>query len=260
MSFFHAGPDAEKIVKSPPLRFRILCRIMKNNEGGGLMAILLVEDDHAISDLLAEFLRENGYAVRCRYDGLRLAEALEGVELVLLDLMLPYESGEQALTDIRATSTVPVIVISAKGATQSKIDLLRLGADDYITKPFDLEEVLARIESVLRRSHALNMPETLQHGALTLDLANHTATAGGKPLTLTAKEFAILALLVQYPEKIFSKANLFESVWSTEYLSEDNTLNVHISNLRNKLKTACPDENFIDTVWGIGYRLHKTME
>lgn len=260
MSFFHAGPDAEKIVKSPLLRFHILCRIMKNNEGGGLMAILLVEDDHAISDLLAEFLRENGYAVRCRYDGLRLAEALEGVELVLLDLMLPYESGEQALADIRATSTVPVIVISAKGATQSKIDLLRLGADDYITKPFDLEEVLARIESVLRRSCAFREQETLQHGALTLDLANQTATAGGKPLTLTAKEFAILALLVQYPEKIFSKANLFESVWGTEYLSEDNTLNVHISNLRNKLKTACPDENFIDTVWGIGYRLHKEME
>lgn len=224
------------------------------------MALLVVEDDRAISDLLAEFLRGRGYAVRQRYDGLRLAEALEGVELVLLDLMLPYESGEQALAEIRAASSVPVIVISAKGATASKVELLRLGADDYITKPFDLEEVLARIESVLRRSCALATSETLCVGALTIDLANHTATAGGKRLTLTAKEFAILALLAQYPEKVFSKANLFASVWGEDYLSEDNTLTVHISNLRSKLKAACPDTPFIDTVWGIGYRLHKTTE
>ncbi len=222
------------------------------------MNLLLVEDDSAISAMLADFLQDNGYSVRCRSDALRLEDALEETDLVLLDLMLPYESGEQALTELRAVSSVPVIVISAKGSTQNKIDLLRLGADDYLAKPFDLEELLARIESVLRRSQPTQVQKNLSHGALTLDLTNHLATVNGEALSLTAKEFAILSLFVQYPEKIFSKANLFESIWGEAYVSEDNTLTVHISNLRNKLKAVCPEEIFIDTVWGIGYRLHKT--
>lgn len=228
---------------------------------GWKMQLLLVEDDRAISALLADYLSAQGYDVRCRYDGLKLAEAAKNADLVLLDLMLPYERGEEALAELRAASTVPVIVLSAKGAVQSKVDLLRLGADDYITKPFDLEEVLARIESLLRRVHIQQHPaETLRDGGLVLTLANHTATLNGHPLALTAKEFDILALLMQYPEKIFSKANLFESVWGTPYASEDNTLNVHISNLRNKLKAAAPERAFIDTVWGIGYRFHKAAE
>ena len=145
--------------------------------------------------------------------------------------------------------------------TQNKIDLLRLGADDYITKPFDMEEVLARIESNLRRvQFQKDIPTYLRHGDLILDLNDNTAFLQGSELTLTAKEFAILELLMKYPDKIFSKANLFQSVWNTEYISEDNTLNVHISNLRNKLKAVCPDKDFIDTVWGIGYRLHKARD
>lgn len=159
---------------------------------------------------------------------------------------------------IRKFSTVPVIVISAKETTQNKIDLLRLGADDYITKPFDMEEVLARIESNLRRIQFQNStPSSLKCNDLVLDLDGNRAMLQGAELPLTAKEFAILELLMKYPDKIFSKANLFQSVWNTEYISEDNTLNVHISNLRNKMKAICPDKEFIDTVWGIGYRLHK---
>lgn len=224
------------------------------------MKILLVEDDAEISKLLADFLQENGYEVLCQYDGLHVLECLrkQDVDLVLLDIMLPYRNGDAVLAAVRECSAVPVIVISAKGATQNKIDLLRLGADDYITKPFDLEEVLARIESNLRRAKfQTDAPACLHHGDLSLDLNDHTAFLRGRELTLTAKEFAILELLMQYPDKIFSKANLFQSVWNAEYISEDNTLNVHISNLRNKLKAVCPDGNFIDTVWGIGYRLHK---
>lgn len=224
------------------------------------MKILIVEDDLEISKLLADFLQGNGYEVLCQYDGLHVLDCIQEhqIDLILLDIMLPYRSGDTIPADIRKFSTVPVIVISAKETTQNKIDLLRLGADDYITKPFDMEEVLARIESNLRRIQFQNStPSSLKCNDLVLDLDGNRAMLQGAELPLTAKEFAILELLMKYPDKIFSKANLFQSVWNTEYISEDNTLNVHISNLRNKMKAICPDKEFIDTVWGIGYRLHK---
>ena len=225
--------------------------------------IFCVEDDDNIRELVIYTLETTGLEARGFADGTAFMEALafDTPELVLLDIMLPYRNGDTVLTAVRECSTVPIIIISAKGTTQNKIDLLRLGADDYITKPFDMEEVLARIESNLRRvQFQKDTPTYLRHGDLILDLNDNTAFLQGSELTLTAKEFAILELLMKYPDKIFSKANLFQSVWNTEYISEDNTLNVHISNLRNKLKAVCPDKDFIDTVWGIGYRLHKARD
>ena len=222
--------------------------------------ILIVEDDLEINTLLAEFLKENGYEVFCQYDGLHVLDCLQEnkIDLLVLDIMLPYRSGDIVLSDIRKHFTTPVIIISAKETTQNKIDLLRLGADDYITKPFDMEEVLARIESNLRRvKFQSGTQEILQYEDLILDYEKNVASVQGVELSLTAKEFAILELLMKYPDKVFSKANLFQSVWGMEYINEDNTLNVHISNLRNKLKTVCPEKEFIDTVWGIGYRLHR---
>lgn len=222
--------------------------------------ILIIEDDLEINKLLTDFLSENGYKVISQYDGLQVLDFLQKnkVDLILLDIMLPYRSGDVVLADIRKTNTLPVIIISAKETTQNKIDLLRLGADDYITKPFDMEEVLARIESSLRRVQFQKAPQSrLQYDDLILDMEENTVFLHGKELALTAKEFAILELMMKYPDKIFSKANLFQSVWHVEYISEDNTLNVHISNLRNKLKAICPHKEYIDTVWGIGYRLHK---
>ena len=221
--------------------------------------ILIIEDDVEINTLLTDFLKENGYVVYSQYDGLHVLDFLhkEKIDLIILDIMLPYRSGDIILADIRRQFTIPVLIISAKETTQNKIDLLRLGADDYITKPFDMEEVLARIESNLRRVQFENRSAAcLQYGDLCLD----TAFLKEAELALTAKEFAILELLMKYPDKVFSKSNLFQSVWNTEYFVEDNTLNVHISNLRNKLKAVCPDKEFIDTVWGIGYRLHKAKE
>ncbi len=222
--------------------------------------ILIIEDDVEINKLLSDFLTENKYEVISQYDGLRVLEILQKdtIDLVILDIMLPYRSGDVVLSDIRKSDTVPVLIISAKETTQNKVDLLRLGADDYITKPFDMEEVLARIESSLRRVQFQKAPQSrLQYEDLILDINKNTAFLQGKELSLTAKEFAILELMMKYPDKIFSKANLFQNVWNTEYISEDNTLNVHISNLRNKLKVLCPKKEYIDTVWGIGYRLHK---
>lgn len=222
--------------------------------------ILIIEDDLDINHLLAEFITENGYEAVSQYDGLHVTDILHKnkIDLILLDIMLPYKSGDLVLADIRKQSTVPVIIISAKETTQNKIDLLRLGADDYITKPFDMEEALARIESNLRRIQFQAEPKRqLQYKDLILDDDKNTVHLKGKELVLTAKDFAILELLKKYPDKVFSKANLFQSVWNAEYFSEDNTLNVHISNLRNKIKAVCPEEEYIDTVWGIGYRLHQ---
>lgn len=230
-----------------------------------MFQIMIVEDDLEINKLLADFLTENGYKTISQYDGIHVADCMDSnpIDLILLDLMLPYRSGDVILEEIRRHSTVPVIIISARETTQNKIDLLRLGADDYITKPFDMEEVLARIESTLRRTTQLQkqvqgeLHKQLRHEDMTLDMEKNIASVLGTELVLTAKEFAILKLLMQYPDKVFSKANLFQSVWNTEYFSEDNTLNVHISNLRSKIKAVCPDREYIDTVWGIGYRLHK---
>lgn len=225
--------------------------------------ILLVEDDPEINRLLTDFLTENGYQVTSLFNGLHVQDCLarEKIDLVLLDIMLPYRNGDRVLADIRRQYTLPIIIISARETTQNKIDLLRLGADDYITKPFDMEEVLARIESSLRRIQFQSaVPKRLQYKNLIFDGEKNTFFLNGQELLLTAKELAILELLMRYPDKIFSKANLFQSIWDTEYLNEDNTLNVHISNLRNKMKALCPDEEYIDTVWGIGYRLHKAED
>ena len=173
--------------------------------------------------------------------------------------MLPYKSGDAVLQELRSFSSLPVIVISAKDTVQNKLDLFHMGADDYLTKPFDLDEVLVRVEAVLRRcgsSEAQRAPEILQAGKLAVDTESKTASVDGQELVLTAKEYGILELLMRYPHKVFSKANLFESIRNEEYACEDNTLNVHMSNLRNKLKAADPETEYIKTVWGMGYRMN----
>lgn len=229
-----------------------------------LEKILVVDDEKEIADLIEVYLQNENMDVYKFYSG---EEALVCIgstdfDLAILDIMLPDISGLSICQSIRSKKyTYPVIMLTAKDGETDKITGLTLGADDYITKPFDMEEVLARIESNLRRvQFQKDTPTYLRHGDLILDLNDNTAFLQGSELTLTAKEFAILELLMKYPDKIFSKANLFQSVWNAEYISEDNTLNVHISNLRNKLKAVCPDKDFIDTVWGIGYRLHKARD
>lgn len=178
---------------------------------------------------------------------------------MILDLMLPYKSGDAVLQELRSFSSLPAIVISAKDTVQNKLDLFHLGADDYLTKPFDLDEVLVRVEAVLRRCGSGGVqraPEILKAGNLAVDTEAKTASVNGRELVLTAKEYGILELLTRYPHKVFSKANLFESIWNEEYACEDNTLNVHMSNLRNKLKAADPETEYIKTVWGMGYRMN----
>ncbi len=176
--------------------------------------------------------------------------------MVLLDLMLPYKSGDEVLKDIRRISDIPVIVISAKDMVRTKVDLLSAGADDYITKPFDLEEMLARTASNIRRYNSKNTAKLITYKEITLDEEAKTITANGEALSLTAKEYQMFSLFIRYPNKVFSKSNLYETIWQEEYIGDDNVIKTHISNIRNKLK-AHSSQEYIETVWGLGYRLAK---
>jgi len=227
--------------------------------------ILIVEDDKEINELLCKILIENNYEAQSAFsgmDGINLLRS-DNYDMVLLDIMLPFKSGDEILRELRTFSNVPVIIITAKDLTQTKVDLLRLGADDYITKPFDMDEVLARIEAAIRRYH----PETNEQGqsgvlfyaGVTLDMDAKEARVNNEILALTAKEYKILELMMSYPQKVYSKANLFKSVWGEEYFGDENTVNVHISNLRTKLKAVDPTNEYIETVWGLGYRLYKKV-
>ena len=223
--------------------------------------LLLVDDEPELLKMVSDILKDAGFEAVLTAASVKEAVMVakqEKPDLMILDVMLPDGDGFSLMEQLRTFTDVPVIFLTAKDEAADKLAGLGLGADDYITKPFDMEEVLARIESNLRRIQFQNStPSSLKCNDLVLDLDGNRAMLQGAELPLTAKEFAILELLMKYPDKIFSKANLFQSVWNTEYISEDNTLNVHISNLRNKMKAICPDKEFIDTVWGIGYRLHK---
>ncbi len=223
--------------------------------------ILVVEDDNDINKMLAKLMEKGGYNVRQAYSGTEAMLYIKDVDfhLVLLDLMLPGITGEELLKNIRKTKKMPVIVISAKLEKQVKLDLFKLGADDYITKPFDIEELSARINANLRRyidfDNSSPIEENLAYKDIILNKETKEVYVNGKELALTFREFNILELLLTHPKKVFSKANLYESVWGDKYLGDDNTVNVHMSNLRNKLDKVNPDKEYIETIWGMGYKL-----
>lgn len=226
--------------------------------------ILTAEDDKEINRLICEYLSSQGYETLSALNGLdtvRMVRENSELSLLILDLMLPFQSGDMVLQRIREFSDIPVIVVSAKSETHSKIELIRMGADDYLTKPFDLDELLVRVEAVLRRCDRNADKESgakiLTYKNLVLDTDSGISTVCGKAVTLTVKEFAILELMLENPAKLWSKANIFESVWGESYLSDDNTVKVHMSNIRSKLKKLDPDNEYIETVWGMGYRLIK---
>lgn len=222
--------------------------------------ILIIEDNREINNLLCRTLKNQGYITKSAYTGTQGLNMLKQLnfDMALLDIMLPYKSGDKLLSELRLFSNIPVLVISAKETTQTKIDLLRLGADDYITKSFDIDEVVARVEANLRRNLQRNTNnQILTYKDIKLDTSTKQIFVNDLEITLTATEIKILELFLSQPTKIFSKANLFESIWNEEYTVDDNTLNVHISRLRQKLKKANKKEDYIETLWGLGYRLSK---
>lgn len=240
--------------------------------------ILIIEDDKEINNLIKLYLEENSYTTESVFDGMKasklLKERAEEFDLAILDIMLPFKSGDNVLSELRTHSNLPVIMLSAKDSVHTKIDMIRLGADDYMTKPFDLDELIVRIEAVLRRSirnvdDALSKSgkdvddispnpseKKLTYKNIIMDINAKRVYVSENELELTAKEFEILELFLNNPTKLFSKANIYESVWNEEYLVEDTTLKVHMSNLRSKLKKY-DDFDYIETVWGMGYRLRK---
>jgi len=222
--------------------------------------ILVVEDDNDINQLLCKIIKKSGYYSQPAYSGTEAMIYLEKQkwDLVLLDLMLPGMAGEEILAKITSKSSTPVIIISAKNEQQTKVENLRSGADDFITKPFDVEEVSARIDSLLRRykhTNEIQTQEILNHKDIRIDLEAKTVYVNDVELSLTIREYMILVLLMMSPKKVFSKSNLFESVWNEPFHGDDNTVNVHMSNLRNKLSQANPNEEYIETIWGMGYRM-----
>ena len=224
--------------------------------------ILVVEDDPDINRLLCKVLTDGGYDCRPAFSG---SEAVLWAEqydydLVLLDLMLPGLTGEEFISGMRQRKTMPIIVLSAKAGLDDRVNVLKLGADDFIPKPFDNAEVLARVEAQLRRYKQFSQPEgqgkVLGCGDLVLDRESVTVTAAGKPVPLTAREFEILSLLMSHPKKVFTREQLYEQVWGGEYFGDDNTVNVHISNLRSKLGKASETE-YIKTGWGLGCKMNE---
>ena len=217
--------------------------------------ILIIEDDMTINGLLRSIIEKNGYIADCAYNGTDgLAMGLhENYSLILLDLMLPEKSGEDIIKELRRVSTTPIIVLSAKGETNNRVELLRLGADDFITKPFDIDEVLLRIQAVLRRIGQQESQEIIFRELMIKTDANRIFI-NNEELVCTATEYAILELLMRNPDRIFSKRALYEMVMGEDYLQEDNTMNVHISNLRRKIAKHT-DQKYIETVYGMGYRL-----
>ena len=219
--------------------------------------ILVVEDDPDINRLLCRVLEGAGYPCRPAFSGSEAVLWAEqyNYDLVLLDLMLPGLTGEEFIAQMRRRKTMPIIVLSAKAGLEDRVNVLRLGADDFIPKPFDNVEVLARVEAQLRRYKQFDREgggAVLVHGDLTLDKEGVHVTAAGQTVALTAREFHILTLLMEHPKKVFTREQLYEQVWGGEYFGDDNTVNVHISNLRSKLAKASPKE-YNNTLGGMGY-------
>lgn len=215
--------------------------------------ILIIEDDNEISNMIADYFGRNGYETYIAKDGIRGIEYVieKKPDLIILDIMLPYKSGDEVLREVREFSDIPIIVVSAKENVQFKVDLFKIGVDDYVVKPFDLSELLARIETNLRRYSKLTNQQTLyKYKNITLNYDLKEVFVDNNVVKLTSKEFEILYLFIKYPNKVFSKKNIYETVWKDLYAYDDDTINTHISNIRKKI-----DSELIETVWKMGYKL-----
>ena len=225
--------------------------------------VLVVEDDSNISELLRLYLEKDGFDVVSAADGgegIRLAQS-ENPDLILLDIMLPVVDGWFVCREVRKSSGVPIIMLTAKGETMDKINGLELGADDYVTKPFDVKELLARIHAVLRRSsgetEAAEESHRLTFDKLVIDMDSFELIIDGQRVEAPPKEMELLYRLASTPNKVLTRNQLLDEVWGFEYLGDSRTVDVHIKRLREKLENVSEDWN-LKTVWGVGYKFEVT--
>jgi len=222
--------------------------------------ILVVEDEKEIAILLKKYLEVEDYGVVLAEDGVEALKAFDDelFDLVVTDIMMPNLDGVELCKQLRKKSNVPIIFLTAKDEEVDKLIGLMQGADDYITKPFSIREVVARVKSMLRRYLELStgvLPTTvLEAKGLTIDFTNSKVFKDGHEIPFRTKEFEILALLARTPEKVYSKSQIFEKVWHNEYLGDDNTVMVHMRRLRKKIEEDSNNPKFIKTVWGLGYK------
>lgn len=225
------------------------------------MEILVVDDEKEIADLIEVYLQGEGYDVDKCYDSLSALKKIESkkYDLAVLDVMLPGIDGFTLCSHIRKLHNYPVIMLTAKTADTDKITGLSLGADDYVTKPFNPMELVARIKAQIRRFHQYNESssdsEIFESAGLEVNNATHTCTLYGELLTLTPIEFGILWLLCKNANKVVSTEEIFEKVWGEKYLDSNNTVMVHIRRLREKMHEKTRNPKFIKTVWGVGYKI-----
>jgi len=219
--------------------------------------VLLVEDDAPIALLIKVYLEKAGYRVEVAEDGEEASARFPVLDpsLVLLDLMLPGKDGWTVLGEIRSQGSCPVIIITARGAIEDRLKGLNLGGDDYISKPFDPDEVVARVQAVLRRQARLVDTETIRIGILTLDLNARTASLQGRPLALTPRDWELLAFLVQHPNKVFTRDQLLDYVWGEYYDGGDRAVDTAVKRIRQCLRKWPPTEGEIVTIRGAGYML-----
>ncbi|CAH0419202.1 response regulator transcription factor [Periweissella ghanensis] len=226
--------------------------------------ILVADDDREIAELLEIYIKNEGYESVIAYDGHEALSKLHtnpDIGLVILDIMMPEVNGLEVVKEIRKDSQVPVLILSAKTSDMDKIQGLITGADDYVTKPFNPLEIMARVKSLLRRSDNRVQdatPDVLNVGSLIINKDSHEVkTVAGERIALTALEFGILYLLASHPNRVFSADDIFERVWQQESVVSAKTVMVHVSHLRDKIEEATNGDQVIQTVWGVGYKIER---
>jgi two-component system, OmpR family, response regulator RegX3 len=222
-------------------------------------SVLIVDDEPAIRDAISYALRAEGFDVELTGDGEKgLEAALDGRhDVVVLDLMLPGMPGMEVCRRIRAESPIPIIMLTAKGAEVDRVLGLEIGADDYVTKPFSMVELVSRIRATLRRRELdrSGAPQKLRVGSLELDPLRHEARVDGEPKRLTPSEFKLLLLLAEEPERVFSRREIMQHLWDSEYVGDQRACDIHISNLRQKLERDPSHPERVVTIRGVGYKL-----
>lgn len=222
--------------------------------------LLIIEDDSNIRELLRLYLEQEGYTIETATDGMDGVRAFKRIhpDLVLLDVMMPQMDGWQVIKEIRASSKTPVIMLTAKGETFDKVAGLELGADDYITKPFEMRELIARVHAVMRRFADDEIPAKIEFDNLIIDKESYNIIVKGVKMEIPPKEIELLYFLASSPNRVFTRSQLLDDVWGFDYFGDTRTVDVHVKRLREKLLGAS-EKWELKTVWGVGYKF-ETME